>query len=75
MKAHINNNTASFDAENAESVQKSGNICLVSAILAYVINQNLMAILYRLARVRFKNVSRLYWMSGILEWRVYIIHH
>ena len=41
MKAHINNNTASFDAENAESVQKSGNICLVSAILAYVTNQNL----------------------------------
>jgi hypothetical protein len=36
MKSRINN-TASFDAENAESVQESGNVCVVSAILAYVI--------------------------------------
>jgi hypothetical protein len=43
MKAHINNNTASLDAENAGSAQKSGNICSISAILAYVIIQNLMA--------------------------------
>jgi hypothetical protein len=40
MKSRINN-TASFDAENAESVQESGNVCVVSAILAYVINQHL----------------------------------
>lgn len=60
MKAHVNNNTASFDAKNAESVQKSGNICSVGAILAYVINQNLMAVLHRLARVCLKNVSRIY---------------
>ena len=60
MKAHINNNTASFDAETVEFAQKSGNICSVSAILAYVINQSLVAILHRLARVRLKNVSRTY---------------
>jgi hypothetical protein len=74
MKTHINNNTASFNAENAESVQESDNICLVSAILAYVINQNLMAVLHTLASVPFKNVSRLYWISGTLEWRADIMH-
>ena len=60
MKAYVNNNTASFDAENAESVQKSGNICLVGAILAYVINQILIEVHYRVVRDRLKNVSRSY---------------
>jgi hypothetical protein len=60
MKADVNNNTASFDAENAESAQKSGNVCSISAILAYVITQNLMVVLHRLARVRLKNVLRIY---------------
>ena len=40
MKYSINN-IASFGAEKAESVQESGNIRIVSAISAYVINQNL----------------------------------
>jgi hypothetical protein len=35
------NNTASFDAENAESVQESSNIHLISAISACVMNPNL----------------------------------
>gem|GEM_PF-4540269 len=32
------NNTASFHAENVGSVQENNKICIVNAILAYVLN-------------------------------------
>ena len=48
------NNTASFYAENVESVQENNRICIVNAILAYVLNLilqqsslNLLEIIYR----------------------------
>jgi hypothetical protein len=63
------NNTASFDAENAESVQESGNIYVVSAISAYVMNPNLW-VLHRHVGDCFQDAPRTDWMSETMEQRV-----
>ena len=73
MKSRINN-TASFDAENAESVQESCDTCVGSAILAYVINSNFMAVLHKPVRDCSQNMPRTDWMSKTLEQGSDIIH-
>lgn len=68
------NNTASFDAENAESVQESSDTCVGSAILAYVINSKFMAVLHKPVRDCSQNMPRTDWMSKTLEQGSDIIH-